>query len=81
MLLVRPAARRAGRTASSFVRSYRKRWGSEDATRGIKPCFQVEAFLVRSWPSICRLMLLVALAFYWLNRSGNQGDELLRPPR
>jgi len=80
MLLVSPAARRTGRTGRWFVRSYRKRWGSEDATRGIKQCFQVEAFLVRSWRSICRLMLLVALAFYWLNLWGNQGYEHLRAP-
>lgn len=42
----------------------------EDATRGIKQHFAVEAFLVRSWMSIRRLLWLVACAFWWLNLWG-----------
>jgi hypothetical protein len=36
ILLVNPAARRAGLTGKWFVRAYHRRWGVEDATRGIK---------------------------------------------
>lgn len=70
MLLVSPKARRAGRTAKYFVRAYRRRWGVEDATRGIKQQFNLEYFLVRSWRSIRRLICLVAIAFFWLNLWG-----------
>lgn len=70
MLLVSPQARRAGRTAKWFVRAYRRRWGVEDATRGIKQQFNLEYFLVRSWRSIRRLICLVAFAFFWLNLWG-----------
>jgi Transposase DDE domain len=78
MLLVSPAARRAGRTARWFVRAYRRRWGVEDATRGIKQHFTLEAFLVRSWRAIRRLLWLVAWAFWWLNL---WGEERFRRPR
>lgn len=71
LLLVSPAARRAGRSGEWFVKAYRQRWGVEDATRGIKQQFQLEEFLVRSWRSIRRLILLVAVAFYWLNLWGD----------
>lgn len=71
LLLVSPAARRAGRTSEWFVKAYRQRWGVEDATRGIKQQFQLEDFMVRSWRSIRRLMALVAVAFYWLNLWGD----------
>jgi hypothetical protein len=67
MLLVSPAARLATRTGTWFVKAYHRRWGVEDATRGIKQRFQLEQFLVRSWRSIRRLIGLVAIAFYWLN--------------
>jgi hypothetical protein len=70
MLLVSPQARRAGRTAKWFVGTYRRRWGVEDATRGIKQQFHLESFLVRSWCSIRRLICLVAVAFFWLNLWG-----------
>jgi len=70
MLLVSPQARRGGRTAKWFVRTYRRRWGVEDATRGIKQQFRLESFLVRSWRSIRRLICLVAIAFFWLNLWG-----------
>ena len=70
MLLVSPKARRAGRTVKWFVRAYRRRWGVEDATRGIKQQFKLEYFLVRSWRSIRRLICLVAIAFFWLNLWG-----------
>lgn len=70
MLLVSPKARRAGRTVKWFVRAYRRRWGVEDATRGIKQQFNLEYFLVRSWRSIRRLICLVAIAFFWLNLWG-----------
>jgi len=36
VLLVSPKARRGGRTGKWFVRAYHKRWGAEDASRGIK---------------------------------------------
>jgi hypothetical protein len=78
MLLVSPAARRPGRRAEWFVKAYRRRWGVEDATWGIKQRFQLEAFLVRSWMSIRRLLWLVAVAFYWLNLWGTEGFERLR---
>lgn len=67
VLLVSPSARRAGRTGRWYVRAYLRRWGAEDATRGIKQHFALEAFLVRSWMSIRRLVWLVAWAFWWLN--------------
>jgi hypothetical protein len=78
VLLVSPAARRGGRTGKWFVRAYHKRWGVEDATRGIKQRFAVEQFLVRSWRAIRRLLWLVAWAFWWLNLWGEDGFEQLR---
>jgi hypothetical protein len=78
LLLVSPAARRPGRRAEWFVKAYRKRWGVEDATRGIKQQFHLEAFLVRSWRSIRRLLVLVAWAFWWLNLWGEERFEPLR---
>lgn len=77
ILLASPAARRPRRTARWYVRAYLRRWGTEDATRGIKQRFRVEGFLVRSWRSIRRLLCLVAWAFWWLNLWGEkQFDEL-----
>lgn len=78
MLLVSPQARRPGRTGVWFVRAYRRRWGVEDATWGIKQRFHLEQFLVRSWRSIRRLIYLVALAFFWLNLWGEDRYESLR---
>ena len=78
VLLVSPAGRRAGRTGRWFIRAYHKRWGAEDAPRGIKQRFAVEAFLVRSWMSIRRLLWLVAWAFWWLNLWGERSFERLR---
>lgn len=78
MLLVSPAARLASRTGAWFVKAYHRRWGVEDATRGIKQRFQLEQFLVRSWCSIRRLIGLVAIAFYWLNL---WDDDSFRPLR
>lgn len=78
MLLISPEARRAGRTAKWFVGAYRRRWGVEDATRGIKQQFNLEYFLVRSWRSIRRLMCLVAVAFFWLNLWGEDRFDKLR---
>jgi hypothetical protein len=80
VLLVSPAARRRGRTGRWWVRAYHRRWGVEDATRGIKQQFQVEAFLVRSWCAIRRLLWLVAWAFWWLNLWGEPGFARLRQP-
>jgi Transposase DDE domain len=73
LLLVSPQARRPGRRREWFVRAYRRRWGAEDATRGIKQTFAVESFLVRSWRSIRRLLCLVGWAFWWLNLWGQEG--------
>jgi hypothetical protein len=73
LLLVSPAARRRSCRAEWFVKAYGKRWGVEDATWGIKQRLQVEGFLVRSWRSIRRLLVLVAWAFYWLNLWGEAG--------
>ncbi len=70
VLLVSPAARKPRRTGRWFVRAYHRRWGVEDATRGIKQRFAVEAFLVRTWTAIRRLLWLVAWAFFWLNLWG-----------
>jgi hypothetical protein len=78
VVLVSPAARRAGRTGKWFIRAYHKRWGVEDATRGIKQRFTVEQFLVRTWMAIRRLLWLVAWAFWWLNLWGEDGYERLR---
>jgi hypothetical protein len=78
VLLVSPAARRPGRTGRWFVKAYLKRWGVEDATRGIKQQFTLEQFLVRSWMSIRRLLWLVAWAFWWLNLWGEERFERLR---
>ena len=78
LLLVSPQARRRGRTAAWFARTYRRRWGVEDATRGIKQQFHLEAFLVRSWRSIRRLLWLVAWAFGWLNEWGEERYARLR---
>jgi hypothetical protein len=64
MLLVSPAARKPGRTGAWFVKAFRRRWGVEDATWGIKQRFHLEDFLVHSWRSIRRLIYLVAIAFY-----------------
>jgi len=78
ILLVSPAARRPGRTARWFVRAYHRRWGVEDANRGIKQRFAVESFLVRTWCAIRRLLWLVAWAFWWLNLWGDEKFEQLR---
>jgi hypothetical protein len=78
VLLVSPAARRAGRTGRWFVRAYLRRWGVEDATRGVKQRFTLEQFLVRSWRSIRRLPWLVAWAFWWLNLWGEGRFDRLR---
>jgi Transposase DDE domain len=78
VLLVSPTTRRRGRTGKWFVRAYHRRWGVEDATRGIKQHFTVEQFLVRSWVAIRRLLWLVAWAFWWLNLWGEDSFERLR---
>jgi hypothetical protein len=78
MLLVSPSARCPHRTGSWFVKAYRRRWGVEDATWGIKQRFHLEKFLVRSWRSIRRLISLVAVAFYWLNLWGEERYQHLR---
>jgi hypothetical protein len=77
LLLVSPRARRPNRSGRWYVRAYRRRWGVEDATRGIKQQFSLEAFLVRSWRSLQRLLWLVGWAFYWLNLWGEEGYERL----
>jgi hypothetical protein len=78
LLLVSPRARLRGRTAAWFAKAYRRRWGVEDATRGIKQQFGLESFLVRSWRSIRRLLWLVAWAFSWLNEWGEERYARLR---
>jgi len=70
LLLVSPRARQPGRRAEWFAKAYRRRWGVEDATRGVKQAFALESFLVRSWRAIRRLVCLVAWAFWWLNGWG-----------
>ena len=77
LLLVSPAARRAGRTGRWYVRAYRRRWGVEDATRGLKQHFRLEGFLVRSWKALRRLLWLVGWAFWWLNLWGEGNYEEL----
>jgi hypothetical protein len=78
LLLVSPQARRPGRRAEWFVKAYRRRWGVEDATRGIKQSFRLESFLVRTWRALRRLLWLVGWAFWWLNLWGEAGyDRLL----
>jgi Transposase DDE domain len=78
VLLVSPAARRGRRTAKWFVRAYHKRWGVEDATRGLKQQFRLEAFLVRTWRALRRLLWLVAWSFWWLNLWGEDGFAPMR---
>jgi hypothetical protein len=78
ILLASPAARRARRNGGWYVKAYGKRWGVEDATRGLKQQFSLEGFLVRSWMSLRRLGWLVAWAFWWLNL---WGDESFRQER
>jgi Transposase DDE domain len=78
VLLVSPAARRSGRTGKWFVRAYHKRWGVEDATRGLKQQFRVEQFLVRTWRALRRLLWLVAWSFWWLNLWGEERFAPLR---
>jgi hypothetical protein len=80
MLLVSPQARLPGRTGTWFVKAYRRRWGVEDATWGVKQRFHLEEFLVRSWGSIRRLICLVAVAFFWLNLWGEDRYETLARP-
>lgn len=85
MLLVSPKARRPRRSGLWFVRAYRRRWGVEDATRGIQQRFHLEQFLVRRWRSIRRLLCLVALGFFWVNLWGEDRykplqDAFLRHP-
>jgi hypothetical protein len=78
LLLASPAARRPARRAEWFVKAYRKRWGVEDATWGIKQRLTLEHFLVRSWRSIRRLLWLVAWVFFWLNLWGEDRYQRLR---
>jgi hypothetical protein len=63
LLLVSLRTRRRGRMGRWFVKAYRRRWGVEDGTRGIKQPFALESFLLRSWRSIRRLLCLVSWAF------------------
>ena len=60
------------------MKAYRRRWGVEDATWGVKQRFHLELFLVRSWRSIRRLLWLVAVAFFWLNLWGEDRFQRLR---
>jgi hypothetical protein len=78
ILLASPDARQPGRTAKWFVRAYHRRWGVEDATRGLKQRFTLEQFLVRTWSAIRRLLWLVAWAFWWLNLWGDERFDGLR---
>jgi hypothetical protein len=78
VLLVSPEARRSGRTGKWYIRAYHRRWGVEDATRGIKQQFALETFLVRTWVAIRRLLVLVAWAFWWLNLWGAEPFGRLR---
>jgi hypothetical protein len=78
LLLASPLARRRGRRAEWFVKAYRRRWGVEDATWGIKQRFHLEKFLVRTWRSIRRLLCLVAVGFFWLNLWGEERFDELR---
>lgn len=78
VLLASPKARRPARTGRWFVRAYLRRWGVEDANRGIKQRFQVEWFLVRSWRAIRRLLWLIGWAFFWLNLWGETHFDHLR---
>jgi len=78
LLLVSPAARRAPRRGRWFVEAYLRRWGVEDATRGLKQQFRLEGFLVRGWRSIRRLLWLVAWSFFWLNLWGEERYAELR---
>jgi Transposase DDE domain len=78
IVLVSPAARRARRTAGWYIRAYHRRWGVEDATRGIKQQFALELFLVRTWSAIRRLLWLVACAFCWLNLWDDDNFQHLR---
>ncbi len=71
-VLVSPAARRRGRTGRYWVRRYLKRWSAEDCARGLKQCFELEKFLVRSWQAIEALQWLCAIAFFWLNLYGEE---------
>lgn len=85
LLLASPAARRPRRTATWFVKAYGKRWGVEDATRGLKQQFDLESFLVRTWRALTRLLWLVAWVFFWLNlwdepRYRRLRDALLHHP-
>lgn len=50
----------------------------EDATRGSKQSFHVEAFLTRSWRALRRLLWLVGWAFWWLNLWGEEEFDGLR---
>jgi Transposase DDE domain len=78
LLLVSPAARRPRRTARWYVRAYLRRWGVEDANRGLKQQFELEQFLVRTWAAIRRLLWLVAWAFWWLNLWDDESFHHLR---
>jgi len=78
ILLVSPKARRPGRTGRWYARAYRRRWGVEDATRGIKQSFHLEAFLIQSWRGLRRLLWLVGWAFWWLNLWGEERFAGLR---
>ena len=60
------------------MKAYLKRWGVEDATLGIKQHFHLEKFLVRTWLALSRLLVLVALAFWWLNWWGEEPFTTLR---
>jgi hypothetical protein len=78
VLLVSPAARRPHRNGRWYVKAYLKRWGVEDAARGMKQHFRLEKFLVRTWLALSRLLVLVALAFWWLNLWGEDRFKTLR---
>jgi hypothetical protein len=57
---------------------FRRRWGAEDATWGIRQRFHLEDFLVQSWRSIRRLIYLAAIAFDWLNLWDKESYTSLR---
>ena len=73
-----PDRRRTRYQPKWFVRACHKRWGAEDATRGIEQQFRAEQFLARTRRALRRLLWPVAWSFGWLNVWGAESYAPLR---
>ena len=63
--------------AEQILRGYLRRWSVEDASRGLKQEFQLEALRVRHWTAVQRLVVLASLAYGFVCQVGLLPHRLL----